>query len=683
MPLASTSYGQYETLNMELNGKNLGNTEELLVSINNRELATVSLASQDSWKTLSINFAKQIVSLRGSGGAEYSQTFSTPFDDASLDYISLNLTPSAAGSLLIRPPFFSDSAGKISGGAQIGMLWTPESALLGEGTVFQTGLTSLQFGSSLFSPHFTETRGLESRIKLNGHLPFFLTSLFFRVYWDLNNDIHIDAFHDLSFDAIQEIGLTNSFSQHWRQKQNTAEISQNLGFSLAPVPWLFFKSEYQFTRRGKIQNRDWTFILNTGDVFFVHTLLRLGLDEGNIEAPHSNSSYLQNYAESLRFMDWSILKNADYRRSADAELSMGLVLENFSAEIDVEILTDYNSLPTLSENFIQGLQLGFYLDSGIDIVIDANQHFFQQDIVQTDDFFSQMSLLFQHGSKEPFFLAPLYFVGVFSDLASDSFFRSAGNKTIFNNPRSTFLEYSTDIEFSRNPDLGVYDLLVPAGLEIAVFRKLQWNQGLISDLRSLKVLLSWQVLNTFGILGRHPLFSTYKSDEIYMDIGYKQNLDQNDDLQIGGQFSPSFFDAHPFTLIENSFDWKWASKGISSVSFGIESSLRWITPLNVNLSDLFTGMSAEKNMLEIEHEETLKLRYTGLREDSSRGSFSLSEKPGFTITLQHQSALLFSSLGSFSLNFAIAYMAEALSSLEYAYAHRLGIEGNALLEISY
>ena len=683
IPLASTEYGVYETMEIALNGKDMAAREQLLIGLNASSPTTVPLANKDAWQTLSISFTKQTISLRTAAGLEHSQAFTAP--RAPLEYISLKLSPTGGGSLLLREAVFSDSRKLFSAGMRANLRWEPESAILMPNTVLQTGLTSLLFDSSLFSPGFSETSGLDAGVIIRGYLPFFFTSISFRIYWDLYEDLHIDTSHNLSLNDVPGISLNNNYSQQWQKAANTVALAQSLSLSLSPLPWLVAKTAYQLQQIGQIQNRDWSLGLLLGKQFLLTSRLGLGIDEKQIDEPPSNPSYADNYLESLRLIDWTILKSEQYKRNADLDLSLNLALPNFSAEMAAELATDYSSLPyaDLSEKFTQNIQLIFYTDLGLSVTIAGVQRFSHQESTQTKDFFDQIAQVFEHASREPYFLVPIYLGGVFSEEAASAFFRSVGVGGVFDDPRYTSQEYTTNIQFSRRPGSFIYDLLVPAGLSITAERKLAWKQGITADSRSLKAIISWQALNLFGTLGRSPLFSTYTSDEIYMDISYRQNLDTSEDWRIEGQFKPYFFEIGPFEKIENTFDWKWAALGESGLSLGIRSSLVWETPISTDLSTLIDGLNVQDETLTIEHTDTLGLRYTGLRDNSPRSSLSLSEQPGFSISLRHNSSLLFSDIGELGLNLVLAYIAKAEKTLQYKYTHQVGIEMTVNLKISY
>ncbi|MGI9255386.1 MAG: hypothetical protein ACR2PY_00460, partial [Salinispira sp.] len=687
-PLASIPQDLYESLEIELNGKDLASQESITVAINGTQLAQLSVDSEDNWKTLRINFVEKNISLLHSGNIEYTTPFSHSLGKGELKYLSFTLMAQETGALLLRPPEFSDSREIFSGGGQARMQWTPESAVLFPDSVFHMGISSLDLSAAAFSPGFgAAAAGLDGSIQLTGYLPFFLSSIFLRYYSDLDDQIHIDSSHSLTFDAIQGLKFTNIYSQQWMEGKQSAGVSQNFGITLDPAPWFYLNLSYQISAIKDDRRRDWDIDFTLGENPALHTALLFSINEEKSAEEIFESSYMTNYFNSIALLDWTQLSSDDFRRNTDIDISIGFGGENFSGELGVNALSAFDSLPNLNENFTQTLQAGFYSDSGIDVIINGKQKFFHQSSSYSGNFFDPLELLFEHAAINPYVFLPLYIIGVFSDDAGGSFFSSAGNDSVFRDPRRTFQEYEMGIVFRRDLNPSMYDLIIPRSAELDIIRKLEWIQGIQSDARSLKALITWQALNLFGKFGREPIFSFYESDEFSMNFQYRQNLDNIEDWRIGGELMPVLFELQPFSELRNTVDWKFASRGEASFSLGISSSLLWMTRLNtatnMATSTGFENLNTENESLGFEHEEAISLRFTALRESSSATALSLSEKPGFSILLRHGSALFFSDLGKFNADIAVAYTAESVKFEDYAYAHSIGLEINLILEISY
>ncbi len=699
--LGASPMGMYGLLEVPLSQLS-GGAGQISVEINSTALGSLSPGALSGDVTLGIDLENNLLLLRDPSGEIVQQVdFSASLPSGDLRYLGLRFTEGAAGSLVTGTPRFSRPASSIRGSFAADMEYRPQGWVLAEQTPFEVRLRRVRFSGGYQSGGFDQPAGVDSRALIDGRFGFsevlFDSAFFFPTDGTISRDIE----QRIIANPINGLTIRDSYRQAASdggvRHERGAGITVSLGEAGdAGIDYSLSQDEANI-QRGWNSSLDYS--RNIGEADADNPSSRLGLRSSlqfsineALEGPTSLSGneapdYFAGYAASLLRADWRLSESPDFTRQTEITLAPAIQVGRLDFSPSLALSTGYQSLPeaTFNGGLTQDVSVGLDItpDSGISISFDQDHGI--SEFRETGGFFDDMGRAAAQIQAIHGIAVPRYVFGIFQDELDNQLITELNQSQAIGSPWLLRHEQRAGINFWRTPGSKLLDIVHPAGVSLSIDRAILWESGIVSDVRELESVVSWQAVNLFGSLGRYGGLNFYRSDEWFFEQRLRSDIDTRDDWLLSFILEPVLYEPWKASSLTNRLSADFASRGPVPWRISLHQVLTWVVPLNREgaLSRFIEERSSLSEELRLENKESLEISFSGLRPGSPGGQNLITSPPGVSVDLSHRSALQFSELGSLSLGIRARYENRAIEDINYRFSHTLGVELDALLKLSY
>ncbi|AHC15037.1 hypothetical protein [Salinispira pacifica] len=711
-PLGGIPRGLYSQLILPVFLRSASQLPDFHISVNSMDAGTLSIPAGEIWYRIVMDLDDAALLLLDREGEILSQTDipSTLENSGPLNSLTLRFNPQGSGELYVQKPYFSGLDNLPGGGIQASVNLNPGLSTHSSPWL-AFALDRVEFRGNAYSPSFPDGNGADGSMRLLGRIPGLETELHTAVsvpdYRRGTADLEIG--HRAEFDPIQVFAIANSFSRNFTPGDpdpdgNRRRISHDLSLSLNPLDFFGSSAGYSFALSALSMNRSWNLSgkLTPGEILDLtgEMGLEIAEDDSNRAAAFYEDgpqSYGHQYTRSLGQIDWNEIPGEFFRRSLHLEGSGTADGEGLDLALNGWYTSGVNVAgdTRFSANLQQEQKISFSgpKDTSLELAQKSGTSLITSQSAETLE--AQLDLSFRQLGDAPLMWLPLGIAGILDPGLEQKFADQFLHPPSFQPIRSSALDYLFETEFRRVPDSGISGLLIPAGADFSLSRNISWQDGIIRDARFLTAGIDWQAINLFGRQGRNALFSFFDSDDYFYGIETGLNMNQPEIWY--GSFSSQSILYFPDTLDELELEGsaKYWNRGriASRISLGV--SLSWVSELNPwdSLTEFLQRHASreEPGGLSIRHREGVEVGFSSL----SPRSFPIPGErqlppgwlqpgiPGSEIIISHSSSLRFSSIGSMTIEIKGAYETEALEEINYQKSHKIGMQIDAILELSY
>jgi hypothetical protein len=700
LDLGSAPAGIYRILEIPMNAGS-ATADRFALSINDIPLASLTLPGSAD-HTLRIDFDLGSIEIRDSAGSVVdSAGLPSDFPVETLYFLGIEFATGESGDFFLGRPVFSQAASFLAASGNSRLDYRPQNLRIAENTPLESGISRIRLDNRVSTGGMGPVRGLNNGASIEGRLPFSDFALRSSLFWDFEREIAGSFFHSLRISPLDWMVLENRFGLALDDPNNPPRLSSSLSLSLDGSSPVTLQGEYRQEENGTIRNRNWAadLALNPGGTAEETTASRGGMTlsaDLSLDEERSSGGYLASgsfryftaWADSIALIFGKPSQVDDTLRDGEYDLGFSIARgESWSIDGSLGLGTGYRSLPEgyLDSDISQKLDLEFKPGELMELGIRFSQDGSLKGAAASDTFGSDLAASFNRFASAPRLALPLWGYAIFAGRAAEDFFDDVEALKPASGRETASQSHELSLDFSRRSGSQAQDLLIPSFGELGFTRKLTWKQGLESDLRSAGIDLGWQAVNLSGSLGRYRRFSWYESDEFYLEASWDQNMADAGDLRFETRLYPVLFNPGRAEELALELEYAYAARGESPWQLLLSADLAWQTPLKAGgrIATFLNENSDLEADFALENRERLSMGYTGLRRDSKSGGLEIPTAPGFSIRLSHDSSLRFSELGSFSLSAALAYENRAIREINYRFSHTIGIQIDAMLELSY
>lgn len=711
-PLGGIPQGLYSRILLPVFVQSSSALPEFQIRVNSFSAGFLTIPTGETWYQIAIDWKRSSLLLIDSEGGILSESPLPPALEESgpLNSLSLSFTPAGPGELYIQKPYFTGLDIQPGAGLQTSVNLSP-GLRTHSSPWLSFALERVEFRGNAYSRNYRNGNGSYGGITLRGRVPMFAAEISGELSTPdyERKSIDLEFGHALEFDPIQGLLISNSFSRNFTPgviipDESSRRISQDLSLSAEPADLLSTSLGYSFALDSLSLDRSWDFSgeLTPGELTRMSMGLGLAVSEDNSRRAalfyeDSPQGYANQYVRSLGQIDWTETPQDFYRRKLNMETSGGISGENLNLELDGL----YRSEMTIAGDtrFSTGIEqrqsLSFTVLEGIQISLSQRSRASVVSSREAGSLGEQLDASYAQLADAPLMWLPLGIAGIFDPALGEKFSTQFLEVSVFQPLRSSELDYLFETGFSRVPDSGISGLLLPVGADISLSRKIAWQDALVRDLRFVSGGIDWQALNVFGKQGRTPVFSFYDSDDYFYTIEMGMNMNRREIWR--GAFTSQSILYFPGTLdaLELNGDAEYWNRGPVASHFSLEAGLSWVSELNPggSLNSFLQrhGSEEQPGNLSIRHREGIEISFssapetrTVLSDDWEIPPDWLQPATGATeVLVSHSSSLRFSSIGSLTLAVKGAYENELLEEINYQKSHKIGIQIDAILELSY